>query len=83
MLEAEQIVENFTSITKLIDIKVIDPEKNAAIKALYAHFADRLTMCPASVKQFYAYPGGLIAHKLKVITNLGLMVKVWRKLGDI
>lgn len=67
-LTAEQIEENFNRFRSLMQ-KLGDRSEPAT--AMVDALGERLALCPASAKKDFhaAYPGGLIEHSLRVLTN--------------
>ena len=75
-LSAENIVENFDKFRSLCE-KLGDRSPYAL--ALVDNLGERLALCPASGKKEYhgAFPGGLCAHSLNVLTNAMALVKAF------
>ena len=67
-LTPEQIAENFDKYRSLCD-KLGDRAESAL--AMVDALGERLALCPASARKDYhaAYPGGLVDHSLRVLTN--------------
>lgn len=68
MLTPEQITENFEKYRSLCE-KLGD--RSEAALAMIDALGERLALCPASARKDYhaAYPGGLVDHSLRVLTN--------------
>ena len=67
-LSPEDIASNFDKYRSFME-KLGD--RSEAALALVDHLGERLALCPASSRKEYhaAYPGGLVDHSLRVLTN--------------
>ena len=75
-LEPEQIVQNATMFRALLE-KLED--RVPAALALFDTLGENLALCPASSRTQYhaAYPGGLVEHSLRVLSNARALVKTF------
>lgn len=75
-LTAEQIETNFNKYRSLCE-KL--GERSEPALAMVDHLGERLALCPASGKKEYhnAFPGGLVEHSLRVLTNAMTLVKAY------
>ena len=64
----EDIAENFNKFRSFAE-KLGD--RSEAALAMIDHLGERLALCPASSRKEYhsAYPGGLVEHSLRVLSN--------------
>lgn len=55
-----------------------------ALKMFFAHFEERLALCPASSRTYYhlAVPGGLVDHSLRVMKNCNRLMQVYKENVD-
>lgn len=76
MLTPEQIAENFDKYRGLCE--KLGDRSDAALR-LVDSLGERLALCPASSRKEYhaAYPGGLVSHSLRVLTNLAKLCKTF------
>lgn len=51
-----------------------------ALKMFFAHFEERLALCPASSRTEYhnCFPGGLVEHSLRVLKNCNRLAQVYK-----
>jgi hypothetical protein len=77
MVKPEEIIEEYKSLINAID-SMFEGDQLISIKAMIAHFDQRLVEAPASIKtEFYnSRPGGLLSHMM-------LTAKVAMKLTSI
>lgn len=75
-LEPEEIAANFDKFRSLCE-KLGD--RSPAALALVDHLGERLALCPASSRKEYhaAYPGGLVDHSLRVLSNAMKLCKTF------
>jgi hypothetical protein len=76
MLTPEEIENNFNKFRSLCE-KLGDRSKSAL--SIVDHFDTRLALCPASSKKDYhnSFPGGLVDHSLRVLTNAMKLLKAY------
>lgn len=76
MLTPEQIAENFEKYRSFAE-KL--GERSAAALSMIDHLGERLALCPASSRKDYhsAYPGGLVEHSLRVLSNALKLAKAF------
>ena len=69
MLTPEQIVENYNKFEALA--MKTGEHRQEALKNFFDKMGERLAMCPASSKVDFhnCFPGGLVEHSLRVLTN--------------
>lgn len=74
-LSPEKISENFAKFEALCK-KLGDRSEN--VQKMIDHLGERLALCPASSRVDYhsCFPGGLVDHSLRVLTNAGRLAKV-------
>src|SRR5690349_10478982 len=68
----EDVINNVTIITDLIESHVSEPNKSALLKALDGNFGTLYFSAPASGNKNYHLPvsGGLAAHSLNVLSSM-------------
>lgn len=78
MLNPEQIAENYEKF-KTLALQTGDHRKEA-LEKFFAHFEERLALCPASAKTAFhnCFPGGLVEHSLRVLKNCNRLVQVYK-----
>ena len=78
MLTAEEINENYEKFVSYA-MRTGDHRKEA-LEKFFAHFEERLALCPASSKTAYhnCFPGGLVEHSLRVLRNCNKLVQVFK-----
>ena len=76
MLSPEDIATNFEKYRSFME-KLGD--RSAPALALVDHLGERLALCPASSKKDYhqAFPGGLVDHSLRVLSNVLKLTKAF------
>ena len=81
-LEAEQIVQNWNDLIKVIDDN-FEGERKDKLKAMYMDMEDRMCMQPASSFDHYhnAFEGGYVDHVLRVIKCAKQVYCLWRDCG--
>lgn len=81
MLNEEQIINNWNKFNDIIQETISDSNRMEKISNLLSHFGNRLSICPASMKEGYhsAYPGGLIYHTLNVLEIADLLYEIWKQ----
>lgn len=72
----EEIAANFDKFRSLCE-KLGD--RSEAALAMVDHLGEQLALCPASSRKDYhaAYPGGLVEHSLRVLSNAMKLVKAY------
>lgn len=75
-LSPEDIAANFDKFRSLCE-KLGD--RSSAALALVDHLGERLALCPASSRKEYhaAFPGGLVDHSLRVLSNAMKLCKAF------
>jgi putative nucleotidyltransferase with HDIG domain len=75
-LSPEDIASNFDKYRSLVE-KIGDRSEPAL--AMVDHLGERLALCPASSKREYhaAFPGGLVDHSLRVLSNAMKLCKAF------
>jgi hypothetical protein len=75
-LNPEEITANFEKYRSFLE-KLGD--RSGPALALVDHLGERLALCPASSKKDYhqAFPGGLVDHSLRVLSNALKLVKAF------
>lgn len=75
-LTPEDITSNFDKFRSLIE-KIGDRSSEALV--MVDHLGERLALCPASSRKEYhsAYPGGLVDHSLRVLSNAMKLCKTF------
>lgn len=75
-LSPEEIASNFDKYRSFME-RLGDRAEPAL--ALVDHLGERLALCPASSRKDYhaAFPGGLVDHSLRVLTNAMRLVKTF------
>ena len=73
-ISAEEIVSNYDKFLQLCGSL---GDRGSSASKLVEFFGERLAVCPASAKKQYhnAFPGGLIDHSLRVLSNAAKLVK--------
>ncbi len=73
-ISPEKIKENFDKFESLCK-RLGDRSEN--VLKMVDHLAERLALCPASarVEHHSCFPGGLVDHSLRVLTNAGKLAK--------
>ena len=81
-LEAEQIVQNWNDLLKVIDDNFIGL-RHKNLKAMYMDMEERMCMQPASSFDHYhnAFEGGYVDHVLRVIKCAKQVYCLWRDCG--
>src|SRR5690348_12374709 len=76
LLAPEQVAENFTRFRGLCE--KLGDRSDAALKMVDA-LDERLALCPASAKKDFhqAFPGGLVEHSLRVLSNTMKVAKAF------
>lgn len=76
MLSPEDIATNFEKYRSFME-KLSD--RSTPALALVDHLGERLALCPASSKKDYhqAFPGGLVDHSLRVLSNVLKLTKAF------
>ena len=82
-LEAEQIVQNWNELLKVIDDN-FKGERRDNLKAMYLDLEDRMSMQPASSFDHYhnAFEGGYVDHVLRVIKCAKQVYPLWKSMGS-
>ena len=82
-LTAEQIVENWNDLLKVIDDNFKGDRKDK-LKAMYLDLEDRMSMQPASSFDHYhnAFEGGYVDHVLRVIKCAKHVYPLWKSMGS-
>jgi len=82
-LTAEQIVENWNDLLKVIDDNFKGDRKDK-LKAMYLDLEDRMSMQPASSFDHYhnAFEGGYVDHVLRVIKCAKQVYPLWKSMGS-
>ena len=82
-LEAEQIVQNWNDLLKVIDDN-FKGERRDNLKAMYLDLEDRMSMQPASSFDHYhnAFEGGYVDHVLRVIKCAKQVYPLWKAMGS-
>lgn len=82
-LSPEQIKENYEKFVALA-LKTGDFRKEA-LEKFFAHFEERLAVCPASSKTSFhnCFPGGLVEHSLRVLKNCNRLAQVYKDSFEI
>jgi hypothetical protein len=82
-LTAEQIVENWNDLIKVIDDN-FKGERKDRLKAMYLDLEDRMSMQPASSFDHYhnAFEGGYVDHVLRVIRCAKQVYSLWKSMGS-
>ena len=82
-LTAEQIVENWNELIKVIDDN-FKGERKDRLKAMYLDLEDRMSMQPASSFDHYhnAFEGGYVDHVLRVIRCAKQVYSLWKSMGS-
>lgn len=77
-ISAEQIEENWKKFRGLFD-KVLTDDRKIAMEKMLDELEDRWAICPASGKKSFhnAFPGGLVDHSLRVLTNAFTLCKAY------
>jgi len=75
---AEKIKKNYDTFMKLCG-SLGDRSEN--VLKMLNHFGTRLALCPASSKTQYhnAFPGGLVDHSLRVLSNAYKLAKLYKE----
>jgi hypothetical protein len=73
-ISPEKITENFEKLESLCK-RLGDRSEN--VLKMVEHLGERLALCPASarVEHHSCFPGGLVDHSLRVLTNAGKLAK--------
>ena len=81
-LDEKQVVENWNELIRVVNA-TFTGERKEKINKLLEHFSERMSLAPASAKEYYhcAYPGGYVEHVLHVITGAKLLKDAWKKMG--
>ena len=77
-LTAEQIVQNWEKLLQVIE-QYFTGDRKTNLMRLYTQFEDRMSVCPASGKDYYhgAFPGGYIQHVLNVVNFAEKLDQLW------
>ena len=81
-LTAEQIVENWNELIKVIEDN-FNGERKEKLLAMYTDLEDRMSMQPASSIDHYhnAFEGGYVDHVLRVIKCAKKVYALWTEMG--
>ena len=81
-LTAEQIVQNWEDLNKVIDNNFVGERKDK-LKAMYTDLEDRMSVQPASSFDHYhnAFEGGYVDHVLRVIRCAEKVHSLWTEMG--
>ena len=82
MLTAEQIVENWNELLKVIDDNFTG-DRHDKLKAMYEDLEERMSLAPASSTDHFhnAFQGGYVEHVLRVIKCAKHVYNLWKDMG--
>jgi hypothetical protein len=83
-MEAEQIMENWNELLKIINERFSGERRDKLIE-IHKYFEERMSLAPASGRDFFhsAFPGGYVTHVLNVIKFAIELYDVWLKNGSM
>jgi len=81
-LSAEELVENFKKLRKLISIFSI--ERQELLNKFMDDFEEKFLICPAASRTHHhgAFPGGLVVHTLNVCKNFHILYDMRKNQGE-